>query len=299
MKLAGRLGGLFAVGLALMAFLAAGGCASTGPADVPTDWTDWQAKRRESIAGTNGWATVVGLQWLHEGTNAVEIPTTAGPKSAGFMIRSGGTVRYEVSPELGILHRGQVWSRGELRSDQEGLAEPDVLQWGTVRFFVIARGERLGVRFKDSQAEARRSFHGLTWFPYDPAWRIEGRFVPAAEPVWLTIADVTGASKQERSPGRFRFAVSGIEYVLETLWDEETQDYFVLFRDATAGQTTYGSGRFLHVAREDATGRVWIDFNFAYNPPCAFTPFATCPIPPRRNWLPFPVTAGERSYRGH
>lgn len=275
--------------------LAISGCA-TRPDRTPAEaWNDWKLDRSESVAGTDGWATLVGLQWLEEGRQPLEIPTAAGPMLAGWMIRQGPRVQFQAADPKAVTRRGRPVTARWLRSDAGGRS-PDVLVYAGVRFFVIQRGERLGVRMKDPEARVRREFRGLKYFPYQPAWRIAGTFEPHRPPRTLPITDVTGTTQLEPCPGRLRFEVSGRVYMLEALLDEEAGDFFVLFRDGTSGRTTYGSGRFLHVAREDAAGKVVIDFNFAYNPPCAFTPFATCPIPPRSNWLPFEVPAGERIY---
>ncbi len=149
---------------------------------------------------------------------------------------------------------------------------------------------------KDPEAPTRREFRGLRYFPYQPQWRIAGTFEPSEDARTLPITDVTGVTKSEPCPGRLRFEVNGQVQYLDALIDEETGNFFVLFRDSTSGRSTYGSGRFLHVSREDGSGRVILDFNYAYNPPCSFTSFATCPLPPRQNWLPFPIEAGELAY---
>ena len=281
-----------------VAVLILAGCVS-GPDPISPQtmaWHRWRGRRLESVGGTNGWSTLVGLQWLEEGTNLVDRPGNPLGRRLGVMVRHGGEARFEPAPGVDVRRQDGSPAAGLLRSDQEGKAKPDVLVSGTLRFFLIARSGRLGVRFKDPEAPARRAFRGLEYFPYQPGWRIDGRFERFAEPRPVEILDVTGNRKKESVPGLIRFEVGGQTFHLEALWDEEDQEYFVLFRDQTSGKSTYGSGRFLHVAKEDAEGRVVVDFNHAYNPPCAFSPFATCPIPPRNQWLPFPIPAGERVY---
>lgn len=291
----------------LMAFaLGLSGCATQTVAESKADaWSVWQTKRHESIAGTNGWATLVGLLWLHEGTNTLgsdpaselRLPAGRAPRRVGTVIRAGHSARFVAATAIEAAVDGKPTAETALQSDAEG-AEPTVLTLGALRIIVLQRGERLGLRVKDPKAPTRLHFLGLDYFPHDPKWRIAGRFVPAAPPRKLRISDVTGAVNEEVSPGTLVFTVNGREHRLDALDDDETHDLFVIFRDRTAGKTTYGAGRFLHVDKPGADGRVVIDFNYAYNPPCAFTPFATCPIPPKQNWLPIPVAAGEKKYRG-
>jgi len=150
----------------------------------------------------------------------------------------------------------------------------------------------------DPDAPTRRHFQRLDYFAHDPRWRVDGHWEPAPDAHVLAIQEVTGRVCDESSPGTVVFSVDGHEQRLAALEDLETHDLFILFRDATAGKTTYGPGRFLHAAKPGPDGRLVIDFNYAYNPPCAFTPFATCPIPPRQNWLSLPIKAGEKRYRG-
>ena len=284
------------VGLAVLL----SGCVSFVQPEGPKEWVAWKEARRESIVGDQGWTTVVALQWLQEGTNRVELPEPTAPRWVGWMVRHGPKVEFTAIDGIAVKRENQTTVDGPVQTDGDGVRKPDVLSWGTFRFFVIERGNRLGIRIRNTEAQARRVFSGIQCVPYDPAWKIEARFEPSATPTYLEIQDVTGGTRRERVPGRLCFQHEGQAVCLEALWDEETQDYFVLFRDRSSGGSTYGSGRFLHVAREDANGRTIMDFNYAYNPPCAFTPFATCPLPPRHNWLPFAVPAGElMNQKGH
>ena len=284
-------------------------CSATRPAGdgTPAEWRAWQARRHESIAGTNGWATLVGLLWLHEGTNTLgggtgndlRLPADRAPKTVGWMIRTGPQVRFVAAPGVTAAVDGKPETEAALRSDADGAEpEPSLLTVGSLRLFVLQRSERMALRVKDPEAPTRRHFLGLDYFPYDPHWQIEGRLEAAPAGHSLKITDVTGRVKDEPSPGTLVFQVEGQEYRLDALDDDETHDLWVVFRDATAAKTTYGGGRFLHVPKPGADHRVVIDFNYAYSPPCAFTPFATCPLPPRQNWLPLAVRAGEMKYRG-
>jgi uncharacterized protein (DUF1684 family) len=172
------------------------------------------------------------------------------------------------------------------------------LQIGFVTITAIQRGERVGLRVRDPESPARRDFKGLPWFPYNPAWRVEGRFGPYAAPEKLRVPDVTGATQEFDSPGAIVFSAKGAEHQLAVI-EEGNSDFFVMFRDGTSGKSTYPAGRFLYVPKPDAAGTVVIDFNRAYTPPCGFTAFATCPLPPPQNWLTLAVKAGELGPDGH
>ncbi len=273
----------------------------------PEDWNDFKAKRLKSIGGTNGWTSLVGLLWIHEGTNTLgsdpasdlRLPEGRAPRVAGLVIRTGTQVRFIPAPGVTATLDGAPVTDAMLRSDGDGTEpEPAVLMLGALRIITLQRSERMALRVKDPEAPTRRHFVGLDYYPYDPRWRLEGRFEPATAYHTLKITDVTGRVKAEPSPGTIVFTVDGQEQRLEVLDDDETYDLWAVFRDQTAGKTTYGGGRFLHVDKPGADNRVVIDFNYAYSPPCAFTSFATCPLPPRQNWLRIPVPAGELKYRG-
>ena len=280
----------------------AAGCLSNAPTakkDAPEDWLVWRAKRREAIAGTNGWATLVGRHWLKEGrnfagsspTNGAVLPINRAPANVGVFTRAGRTVRYEAAPGVVATIDGKPVQSAELKSDTNSV--PTRLEIGPLSFVLIERGERLGLRVRDPQAPARTHFRGVDYFPYDPTWRIEGRFESFPWPQIMRVPDIIGGTQEFSSPGAIVFTHAGAEHRLVVLEEPGEDDYFVIFRDRTAGGATYANGRFLYVAKPDASGRTVIDFNRAYTPPCGFTAFATCPLPPRQNWLPFAVRAGE------
>ena len=284
--------------MAAVLLLFAGACVShSSDSREPAEWRSWKNRRINSVADTNGWATLVGLFWLPEGTSSLGAnPTNTfvlspklSPPSVGLFHRTGTNVEMIFGP---------VTTR--LISDANG-ADPTVMTVGSLRLYLIQRGERLGIRAKSPDALSRRNFKGLDYFPYQPAWRIPAQFVPAPKGTIVAITDVTGDTKAEPVAGTITFTVGGPEgqqYQLLALNDDETHDLWIIFRDSTAGKTTHGGGRFLHLANPDSDGRVILDFNYAYNPPCAFTPFATCPLPPAANRIPLAIPAGEKKYRG-
>jgi len=279
------------------------GCTTAPP--VPADWAAWQTKRTESIGGTNGWTTLIGLHWLKEGsnsagsaaTNQIVLQSDRVPASIGTFTRSGNSVTFTAAPNTDVRVHGEKVSRMELKTDAQPV--PTRLQIGTVSMVTIQRGDRLGLRVRDPESAARREFKGLRWFPYDPAWRLAGQFVPFVVPEKLRVPDVTGATQEFDCPGGIVFLAQGSEQRLLVVEEPGESEFFVMFKDQTSGVSTYPAGRFLYVSKPDAAGRVIIDFNRAYTPPCGFTVFATCPLPPRPNWLPLSVKAGELRPDGH
>jgi uncharacterized protein (DUF1684 family) len=286
------------------------GCANERPNDrakhaPPPDWLAWQDKRRQAVAGTNGWTTLAGLHWLAEGrttagsdsTNRAVFPAGRAPGYVGTFVREGRRVHFEAAANGVATVDGLSVQKAELQTDAEG--HPTRLSVGDLSVVIIERGDRIGLRVRDPQAPARLHFTGLKYFPFDPNWRLEGRFEPSLPSRTLRVADVLGGMKEFPSPGSIAFQYRGVPYRLDVAVEPDEEDYFVMFHDLTAGQSTYPSGRFLYVQKPDTQGRVIVDFNRAYTPPCGFTTFATCPLPPRQNWLPLAITAGELAPADH
>ncbi|GLH66839.1 DUF1684 domain-containing protein [Geothrix edaphica] len=265
----------------------------------------WHAQRTARLAAEDGWLSLVGLDWLQLGENTlgtapgstVLLPAGTAPARAGVFIVDGGTVRVRLVEGCGILVNGQAVVEAALKTDADG--QPDLLRAGRIAFYVIRRGSRLGIRMKDPEAPARKAFQGVQRFPVDPAWRVEADFIPHATPQTRAIPTVLGTSEPMTAPGILRFKLKGRTYALEPLIEDPAHpELFIIFRDATSGRETYPAGRFLYAAMPKA-GKVILDFNRAYNPPCAFSHFATCPLPPKRNELRVAVRAGEKDYGQH
>jgi len=251
---------------------------------------DWRQRRLAELNAPEGWPGLIGLIWLEPGANRV---------GAG----EDCLVRLPDGPALlGTLN----WQEGRITWQPEGAAaqplqtdaagEPTAVTWGDYRFFVIEREGRLAVRLRDLAWQAKKPFPGLDCFAYDPAWCLEAAWEALAEPVTMEVPTVTGELKQVEVSHRSVFQHQGQAVTLLPMEADEQGAFFV-FRDATSGRISYGAGRFLR-ARILGEGCIQLDFNRAYNPPCAFTPFATCPLPPPENWLGFPIEAGEQKYRG-
>jgi uncharacterized protein len=245
-------------------------------ANYRTEMAQWQRDRAARLVSDSGWTTVAGLYWLKPGLN--KFPGLAAPVE--FLLEKQNVkVRYQGS-----------WRT--LRPDTSGA--DDVLVHAALSLTVIERDGRLGVRVRDKNSPYRRQFKGLRYFPVNTAYRIEGRWLPYAQPKKVAVDTVIdGVKDRYEALGQAEFTLHGKKLRLEPVVDGD--ELFYIFRDTTTGKSTYGAGRFLYgpLARD---GRVVIDFNKAYNPPCAFTPYATCPLPPPQNRLPVAVEAGERAY---
>ncbi len=263
----------------------------------------WRAGRVQRLTAEDGWLSVVGLFWLDEGDNGVGsakqnrvvLPGTVAGRLATIRLEKGaGRPTLAPAPGAALTADGAPVS-GEivLAADADGNATK--LRSGTVLFYLIERGGRLGVRVKDSASEARRDFHGIDSFPISSAWRIEARFEPYDPPRPIAVPNVLGKDTAETSPGALVFERDGRTLRLDTVLEDGETDYFVIFGDKTNGTETYGAGRFLYV-KPPVGGKTVLDFNKAYNPPCVFTDYATCPLPPPQNRLPIRIDAGEKEY---
>jgi uncharacterized protein len=207
-----------------------------------------------------------------------------------------GLVQFEAPPKSGFTVEGKPVTHLELKSDAD--SSPTVLHLGSLTFQIIKRGEKLGLRIKDKENPDRVNFQGTQFYPADLKWRIDAQFVPYNPPKVVSIMNVLGMESPETSPGAVKFEVDGRTFQLDAITEKGETRYFMIIADKTSGKETYPAGRYLYVDPPDASGRIAIDFNKAYSPPCAFTKFATCPLPPRQNRLPFPIEAGEK-YSGH
>jgi uncharacterized protein (DUF1684 family) len=254
---------------------------------------EWRAARDERLRSPTGWLALVGLFWLTPGENHV------GAHPSNHVILHG----HEVPPRVGSMwledgrvrfvpHEGVDLPETALEDDREGT--PTVLEFGTLRFHTICRGERFGVRVRDTAAPALGEFRGVDSYPVDPGWRIQARLEPAAADATIEIADVTGGVSSDATPGSVAFERGGVTWRLAALEGEEDGSLWLIFGDATNGAETYGAGRFLYTEPPGDDASVIVDFNLAYNPPCVFSPYATCPLPPPQNRLALRIEAGEK-----
>jgi uncharacterized protein (DUF1684 family) len=265
----------------------------------------WRAEREARLKTDSGWLTVVGLGWLKEGANTFGSATSndivlpagsAAPRAGVFELRQG-KVSVRVEPGVTLTTAGNAVRAMEVRSDTSGT--PDVLSLGRLTLHLIDRQGRLGIRIKDTEAEARRNFAGLRWFPIKESYRLTARFERYDPPRTVDVPNILGQVERLTSPGALVFSLGGQEQRIDPVFEESgATELFVIFRDQTSGSETYGAGRFLYteIPKGDT---VILDFNKAYTPPCAFTAFATCPLPPKQNRLGVRVEAGEKTPPGH
>lgn len=273
------------------------------PAPDDPKWRDGLESFRKQRARVidEAWLTVVGRFPLRPGPNtigsdaksAAVLPADRAPPFAGTLIVEDGTLYFQAAEGVDVKVKGQSVTTTPVADDSKG--PPTVLELGSLRLHVIQRGGHFMLRAKDLKAPARDGFKGLSW--YDPAqkWRLKGHFEPSPPGTTIPIVNVLNMTEQQPSPGHVSFTVGDKPYRLVAL--QEGDELFLVFKDETAGHGTYPSGRFLNTPLPAPDGTVDLDFNRAYTPPCGFTKFATCPLPPRENHLPLEIAAGE-TYSG-
>ncbi|MGB8011198.1 MAG: DUF1684 domain-containing protein [Terriglobales bacterium] len=273
------------------------------------DLLAWRSQRATNLQAPEGWLSLVALGWLKEGDNTVGSADDSRVQISGKVPAHIAVVRLEKNglrllPPAGgfpkdLLLDGQPAKEQALQADDAD--KPSKLAIGTLTIIVIHRDDRFGLRVKDTQAPTRTGFHGLRWYAPNAAYKIHARWIPYNPPKVLDIPTVLGTTTHMPAPGAAEFTLNGqvvrIEPVLE---DPQSTDLFFILRDATSKTTTYGAGRFLYTELPDhgvnQPGELWLDFNRLVNPPCAFTPYATCPLPPQQNRLSVPIEAGEQRY---
>lgn len=249
----------------------------------------WQENRIRSLKRDQGWLTLTGLIWLKDGPQPVEGFGTFSPEP--------GKVTFLAGQDAGVTLNGQPFAGGVLKPDS-AKGGPDRLVSGSRTLAVIIRGGKPGLRIWDTEAPARKDFAGIDRFPADESWVIEGRWEPYSKPQTVKIPTVIpGLTEEAKAFGQVVFTIGGTEFSLIPTSDDSLTYLSFVFADETTGKETYGGGRFLEADRP-LNGKVLLDFNKAYNPPCAYTPFATCPVPLAKNRLAVAVTAGEK-HAGH
>lgn len=300
-----------AMGLSMLMVLAACGDKSS-TSDKPTLSVDeaqylsdenlWRIQRQEKLTQPDGWTSLIGLHWLtlpshYVGSSARSgIRLAAGPDSLGMFTRDGQRVFF--TPDSGVpltLDGEPLKGRVELKDDSQGAPSVVGFDEGKGKLTVIQRAGNRALRVKHADALARTQFQPIEYWPPDRDWRVEATFVPHPAGKTLPIATIIGTTDDTPNPGALEFQREGKTFRIEAL-DQGESTLSLIIADRTSGHESYGAGRYLDVPRPDAQGKVVIDFNRAYNPPCAFTPFATCPLPPNENRLDLAITAGEKRY---
>jgi uncharacterized protein len=268
----------------------------------------WNAARINALKQADGWLNLEGLFWLKKGVNSfgsssvndLVFDNAAFPKHVGDFIYDNGKVFWKASKTEKITIKDKsgmdVADDGTLNllTATEGSYTS---QWKDFVWIVIQREDKVGLRFRNLKAKTLLEFKGIERFPVDAKWRIKAKVIPQNQNP-LMIMNVLGQNTAQKHGGQLVFEIEGTTYRLDAI-DEGGIRLFVTFADATSGKTTYGSGRFIELEKPDADGFTYIDFNKAYNPPCAFTEFATCPLPPPQNRLTIAIPAGEKKYGHH
>jgi uncharacterized protein len=264
--------------------------------------SDWRAERLASLTSETGWLTPVALYWLKNGENsfgsaadrAFSLADAALAPDTGVFVLAQGLVRYVAHASKAMTYLGKPVTSLALVSDAK--PNPTELVAGSLHFMLIERAGHLGIRVRDSVSPTRLQFKGLQYFPVRADWHIHARFEPYVPERRIPIVNILGMKEQMNSPGAIVFERDGRPWRLDAIREAPgDRQLFVMFSDATSGKQTYGAGRFLYVGLPDAD-RIEVDFNEAFNPPCAFTDFATCPLPPPQNRLALAIDAGELKY---
>jgi uncharacterized protein (DUF1684 family) len=261
----------------------------------------WRTQRASSLLAPDGWFSLVGLDWLQPGEttvgaapdNRIRLKGDSAPH-VGIPNFDGKQVRL-LAPAGGFPSRLTV---GGLPAKAGALSEDAPLRIGTFTLVAIQRGDRFALRIKDSQAQTRLGFHGLRWYPAEERYRVLAKWIPYTPPHDVEIPTVLGTKVQDKVPGVAEFTVDSQVVRLEPIVEEK--ELFFILRDTTSRTDTYGAGRFLYAALPshglNQPGELWLDFNRLQNPPCAYTPYATCPLPPAQNRLSVAIPAGEKRY---
>jgi uncharacterized protein (DUF1684 family) len=261
----------------------------------------WRVEREDKLKADDGWLTVAGLFWLKEGTNTfgtdhsmnLVLPAGSAPANVGSLELRNGAVTLQINDGTTVNVNDQPAKELELKIDSNN-TKPDVITIGSLKLTVIKRSNRIGLRLRDMNSRARREFKGLRWFPARHSLRVVATFTPFDKPKEMKIVNVLGDELKMTNPGILTFKLKGRTYQLKPVVEND-HELLIIFRDRTAGKSTYPAGRFLYTGLPK-DGKVVLDFNKAENPPCAFTKFATCPLPPRQNFLPITIEAGELNY---
>ena len=264
-------------------------------------YQQWKSDRVERLKAPYGWLSLVGFEWLSVGENSIgaaadnDIQLDHGPEHLGHLIMTSDHAMFFVPKiDSGLKINGEPATDETPVYADTHEQETTVFTVDTFQFYVVERG-RMAFRIKDSQADTRLNFTAIDYFPEQPEMRIDANFIPYEPAKIIPTVNVMGVLSNEESPGRLEFEINGEAYSLDAF--DSDGAYFMVFADKTNGQSTYGPGRFLYTdGKVNEQGKVRIDFNKAYNPPCAFTAYSTCTLPPLQNRMAVEITAGEKKY---
>ncbi len=265
----------------------------------------WHKARIEDLKKPNGWLNLEGLFWLHKGNNSFGSTNTADcfydnpsfPSLLGNFNYEGDSVTWTNTGSY-LIDIDKVKSNiNKTYTVFKASGQASVMDWNQFSWVVIKREDKVGIRFRNLKAKTLLEFKGIERFPINAAWKIQGKLEKPEQNI-LMITNVLGQNTETKNAGKFIFEKNGQKYSLDVI-DEGGEKLFIVFADQTSGVSTYGAGRFIEIPKPDANGNTEIDFNLAYNPPCSFTAFATCPLPPKQNRLALKIEAGEKNYGHH
>lgn len=266
-------------------------------------YAEWQQNRISGLKAPEGYLNLAGLYWLEKGVNTfgsdssnrLIFPAKAPAHLGLLRVTNTASVLYEPQPGMAaaLSSNDSSWTASEMQVVyDDSLKIATKMALGSLSWHVIKRGDRLGLRLRDLEHPALDSLRSIDYYPVDISWRLEATFEPYDPPKILQIQNVIGITYDQPSPGKLVFERDGSFFSLDVT--EEGDRFFVTFADETSGEDTYGGGRYLYTSRPGPDGKVVLDFNKAYNPPCVYTAFATCPLPPPQNRLKLAVLAGEK-----
>lgn len=261
----------------------------------------WHQRRAERLKEEDGWLNLVGLFWLNEGRNRFgsaednDIIFPSGPEYIGSLFLKDSVVTISVNPGVEVLSEGKPVTEMVLNDDYS--ENTTYLESGSLRWNIIKREKGFGIRLRDFEAPLLKKFGGIERFPINEDWKINAEFEEYNPSKKMLIPDITGVTLEEFSPGAVKFMVDSKEYKIDAV--DAGRRLWLIFADETSGEETYGAGRYLYIDKPDSSGNTVIDFNLAYNPPCVFTKYATCPFPPKQNYLKLRITAGEKKWEGN
>ncbi len=272
--------------------------------DYVAEVNRWHDERVRSLEQEDSWLSLAGLYKLEQGqmtfgsdsSNDIVFPGKAA-SDIGSFIAERGQIVIRINPEVEVTLDGSPVQEAEVRSDEEG--EPDVFRHNSLLWHIIERRGSYYVRLKDTGHENFSTFDGIERYPVSAGWRVEAEFSAFDEPQTISIPDILGDVYQDSLYGLLSFNIDGETHTLAPLNSPESDRFFIVFGDKTNGGETYGGGRYIYIDTPGEDNTTYIDFNRAYNPPCVFTDFATCPLPPSQNKLPVEVTAGEKMFLGN
>ncbi|MGF1585097.1 MAG: DUF1684 domain-containing protein [Bacteroidales bacterium] len=288
---------IFLISLAFIFVSCQGPAGTVDAGQYENEIAEWDSERLERLKSPNGWVNLAGLFWLNEGENSVgsgdnnDIVYPRGPESVGTMTLADGQVTFSPRQNIDIKADGEPLDGNIQIFDNNNRSV--LITTDSLGFFIIKRGQRYGIRLRDYVHPRLDELQHIDRYPASQEWIVKARFIETDEEMTVRVPDVLGEITEEKVPGILEF-----EYAGETrrLYPTGSGDrLFIIFADDTNALETYGAGRFLSAGQPDSDGFVYLDFNKAYNPPCAFSPYATCPLPPRENFLTFEVTAGEKA----